>query len=99
MRSGSSLSPRLDGVLDALTNGGPACPSLAFRIEGYFMPFRMIEVVPFGIARILSTRGIEVCVEGSGWAACVDTRSVLTRFANYTERLKREAMLERDRAP
>ena len=56
------------GVLDAFTNGGPAVSFLwPMRNEGYFMPWRVIEVSPLGISRFFSERGAAVLASELKW--------------------------------
>ena len=56
------------GILDAFTTGGPAVSFLwPFRLEGYFMPFRVIEVSPLGISRFFSERATAVLVSELKW--------------------------------
>jgi inner membrane protein len=56
------------GILDAFTTGGPAVSFLwPWRVEGYFMPYRVIEVSPLGIARFFSERGLSVLASELRW--------------------------------
>ena len=56
------------GVLDAFTTGGPAVSFLwPWRLEGFFMPYRVIEVSPLGISRFFSERGASVVASELLW--------------------------------
>jgi inner membrane protein len=55
-------------VLDMFTNGGAGIPLFwPLTRERFFMPFRMIEVSPLGIAPFFSERGMEVIVSELQW--------------------------------
>ena len=56
------------GILDAFTTGGPAVSLLwPWRVEGYFMPYRVIELSPLGISRFFSERGLRVLASELQW--------------------------------
>jgi inner membrane protein len=62
------LATASHGVLDAFTNGGPGITFFwPLSAEGHFMPFRVIEVSPLGIARFFSPRGAAVLVSELKW--------------------------------
>jgi inner membrane protein len=56
------------GFLDAFTNGGTGIIFFwPLSSERYFMPFRVIEVSPIGIASFFSQRGVEVLASELKW--------------------------------
>ncbi|MEN3352907.1 MAG: inner membrane protein [Betaproteobacteria bacterium] len=62
------LATASHGVLDAFTNGGPGVTFFwPLSAEGYFTPFRVIEVSPIGISRFFSARGAAVLVSELKW--------------------------------
>ena len=62
------LATASHGVLDAFTNGGSGITFLwPLSAEGYFMPFRRIEVSPLGISRFFSDRGATVLMSELKW--------------------------------
>jgi inner membrane protein len=56
------------GFLDAFTNGGSAVALLwPVQSEGFFMPYRVIEVSPLGISPFFSERGVAVLASELKW--------------------------------
>jgi inner membrane protein len=69
------------GLLDSFTNGGSGIAFLwPWSTERFFSPFRVIEVSPIGVSRLLSARGVTVLESELlwVWSPAVAFASVLT---------------------